>query len=257
MTPAGRDKEEEGARTQPLLSGGLKRNHQSVSNLIMPPSAASGESQPLAAGSSSDPAARQLAGHRSEVAWWTHELSYSSLASNDSGYTTQPWLPDELSVHCMQCARPFHLLRWTHHCRDCGGLFCAACSTHRVETPLVSAATGRGPDTLRLCDNCAFSASHPCHVGCENPFGCERCGAPQTNGQLLVYLQLAVRLLLCCGACCTNETCWCIGSGCVTALDERCPPPPYGAARMKGPAAVESAPATGPPAPADKLLQHA
>lgn len=130
--------------------------------------------------------------------WWTHELSYSSLASNDEGYTQQvlpcplasvwtlatrpctmthrtslahalllqpwplnesssycitmccsssvaslcavrcphlsplpspvpqPWLPDEISSHCMLCERPFHLMRWTHHCRDCGGLFCHA-----------------------------------------------------------------------------------------------------------------------------------
>ena len=65
--------------------------------------------------------------------WWAHELSCSSLASSDGGYTTQPWLPDEVSLHCMLCARPFHFWRWTHHCRDCGGLYCASCSSHRVE----------------------------------------------------------------------------------------------------------------------------
>lgn len=53
--------------------------------------------------------------------YWLHELSYSSLASNDSGYTQQPWLPDELCTHCMICQQRFDLWRWTHHCRDCGG----------------------------------------------------------------------------------------------------------------------------------------
>ena len=69
--------------------------------------------------------------HRSSVAalpllqgdssYWLHELSYSSLESNDSGNTQQPWLPDELCGHCMLCQQRFHLWRWTHHCRDCGG----------------------------------------------------------------------------------------------------------------------------------------
>ena len=59
---------------------------------------------------------------RSDVEHWSHELSQSSLASNDSGYTQQPWLPEDLVLSCMLCKRPFHLMRWTHHCRDCGGV---------------------------------------------------------------------------------------------------------------------------------------
>ena len=58
---------------------------------------------------------------QSDSPYWLHELSYSSLASNDSGYTQQPWLPDELCTHCMLCQEKFDLWRWTHHCRDCGG----------------------------------------------------------------------------------------------------------------------------------------
>ena len=38
---------------------------------------------------------------KSDVSFWAHEMSYSSLASTDSGYTQQPWLPDELSSHCL------------------------------------------------------------------------------------------------------------------------------------------------------------
>ena len=89
-------------------------------------------------------------GSNHDSAYWMHELSYSSLESNDSGYTQQPWLPDELCPHCMLCRRPFHLLRWTHHCRDCGGLFCSACSTHRVEIGEDTASAQ--PAALRVCD---------------------------------------------------------------------------------------------------------
>ena len=152
--------------------------------------------EPRAIGSSSGSAEK----------FWAHELSYSSLASNDSGYTQQPWLPDDLAGQCMQCARPFHFLRWTHHCRDCGGVFCRSCTSHRVEAA-ASAASADGT-TIRLCDNCAFSIKHPLHLGCDNPIACRRCAAPATGRQLGVYFNMLVKFLLC-GACCSHETCWC------------------------------------------------
>lgn len=157
----------------------------------------------------------------SETSFWMHEMSYSSLASTDSGYTQQPWLPDELSLHCMRCRRPFHLLRWTHHCRDCGGIFCSACSSHRVEASVPSGgerAQG-SPSVFRLCDGCAFSAHRPDHLGCRNPLSCPRCHRPRSLQHWLVYLRMATRMLLCCGLCCASDTCWCIGAGCVESLD--------------------------------------
>ena len=137
--------------------------------------------------------------------YWAHELSYSSLASNDSGYTQQPWLPDDLAGQCMDCGRPFHFLRWTHHCRDCGGVFCSRCSSHRVETARSAASAAGG--TIRLCKNCAFSPKHPVHLGCDNPIACRRCAMPATSRHLGVYLSMAAKFLLC-GACCSHETCW-------------------------------------------------
>ena len=111
--------------------------------------------------------------------FWMHELSYSSLESTDSGYTQQPWLPDELCTNCMHCQRPFDLWRWTHHCRDCGGLFCHECSSHRVPS-----SARDGPATLRVCDRCAFSAAYPEHLGCDNPFACKRCSLPRWRRRL-------------------------------------------------------------------------
>jgi len=163
---------------------------------------------------------------QSDVTYWMHEMSYSSLASTDSGYTQQPWLPDELSSHCMRCCRPFHLLRWTHHCRDCGGVFCSACSSHRVEADInpASQPIQAGPPVFRLCDECAFSPHRPHHLGCRNPLACPRCQIPRTLRQWLVYLQLATRMLVCCGICCCSDTCWCLGVGCVASLDASSPP---------------------------------
>ena len=74
-------------------------------------------------------------------------------------------------------------------------LFCRECSSHRV------ANEGLGPPTLRICDRCAFSAAHPEHLGCERPFACPRCSAPRNVAQLVIYLQLGLRLLACCALC--------------------------------------------------------
>ena len=127
--------------------------------------------------------------------YWLHELSYSSLESTDSGYTQQPWLPDELCGHCMLCQERFHLWRWTHHCRDCGGIFCNQCSSHRIAT----AHPPPAPKTIRVCDRCA--SSHPEHLGCEWPLSCSRCSTPRTVSHFIIYLQLFLRLLICCVLC--------------------------------------------------------
>ena len=143
--------------------------------------------------------------------FWMHELSYSSLESTDSGYTQQPWLPDELCTNCMQCQRPFDLWRWTHHCRDCGGLFCHECSSHRVPS-----SARDGPATLRVCDRCAFSAAYPEHLGCDNPFACKRCSLPRTPSHAAVYLSLFLRQLACCVPCAVWQLLSLLGLGTTT-----------------------------------------
>ena len=181
---------------------------------------------------------------------WHHELSYASLESTDSGYTQQPWLPDELVTKCMLCQQPFGMWRWSHHCRDCGGCFCRECTRHRVDS-----LSKDGPATLRLCDRCAFSSAHPEHLGCEcaptttlrtmptpritwsshtlpnahrRPLQCSRCSLPRTERQLCVYVLLVLRVAAC-------ATCASCGSGTPAAKTQAPPPPPvsrrYGAGR--------------------------
>ncbi|KIO25475.1 hypothetical protein M407DRAFT_25184 [Tulasnella calospora MUT 4182] len=40
-----------------------------------------------------------------------------------------PWVPDARAESCMRCGRLFGLLRRRHHCRLCGRVVCADCST--------------------------------------------------------------------------------------------------------------------------------
>lgn len=197
----------------------------------------------------------------SDTAYWMHEMSFSSLASTDSGYTQQPWLPDELSSHCMRCHRPLHLLRWTHHCRDCGGIFCSSCSSHRVEAnmPFGGARVQGGPPLFRLCDGCAFSTHRPTHLGCRNPLSCPRCRRPRGLHQWLLYAQMATRMFLCCGVCCASDTCWCIGAGCVASLDASSLPirtTPQRQRRRVSCQRVADAPNRNPVPPALSMFSH-
>jgi len=43
------------------------------------------------------------------------------------------WVPDEWSNTCKECRRMFTLVRRRHHCRACGHLFCARCTSNRLE----------------------------------------------------------------------------------------------------------------------------
>ena len=198
--------------------------------------------------------------------WWAHELSCSSIASSDGGYTQQPWLPDEVSAHCMLCAKPFHFWRWTHHCRDCGGLYCDACSTHRVEVRrvrhrnashrlilLLSCTHPRqasGNDAswqltaLRLCDTCAFSPSHPQHLGCASPCACPRCTGPRSVGQLIYYAKAAVWELICLPFCCWGWSS--VAQACAASTDARMK---RNSPKRSQPAAMQSylGPAAQPP----------
>lgn len=59
------------------------------------------------------------------------------------------WVPDKDSPHCMQCRTKFTFTNRRHHCRNCGGLFCGACSRRRI----ILLRFGFN-DPVRVCDTC-------------------------------------------------------------------------------------------------------
>lgn len=44
------------------------------------------------------------------------------------------WVPDAEASACTKCGDAFTVRRRRHHCRLCGGLFCAACSEAKTST---------------------------------------------------------------------------------------------------------------------------
>ena len=59
------------------------------------------------------------------------------------------WRADETAADCEGCFAPFTMFNRRHHCRDCGGVFCAKCSSLKVNMP------HRGhPKAERVCSLC-------------------------------------------------------------------------------------------------------
>ncbi|EPS61610.1 hypothetical protein M569_13184, partial [Genlisea aurea] len=90
-----------------------------------------------------------------DQAW--HEVarsvSDSSLARVRELLESNPpkWLADSFASSCMLCGARFHpIVCSRHHCRFCGGVFCAECSRGRCLLP----ENFRSEDPQRVCDVC-------------------------------------------------------------------------------------------------------
>lgn len=62
---------------------------------------------------------------------------------------TVAWVLNNQSQGCMSCEKKFGLLRWKHHCRQCGHLVCHTCSPSTTAIPELSEKNGS-----RVCNNC-------------------------------------------------------------------------------------------------------
>jgi len=57
------------------------------------------------------------------------------------------WAPDDQVTNCRLCGKEFNLSRRKHHCRNCGEIFCAACSDNTMSLP-------SSAKPVRVCDTC-------------------------------------------------------------------------------------------------------
>lgn len=76
------------------------------------------------------------------------------------------WVRDEDAPACQaeDCDSAFGLFRRRHHCRACGGVFCASCSSHtlRLEQGPTRVTRRRAPPLARqhrVCDECFAAAT--------------------------------------------------------------------------------------------------
>lgn len=69
------------------------------------------------------------------------------------------WVNDIDVSNCHGCNEPFNPIgRRRHHCRQCGEVVCAECSSVRVPLP---EKFGYGLMKVRVCDSCVMKGAHP------------------------------------------------------------------------------------------------
>ncbi|XP_065053483.1 uncharacterized protein LOC135682495 isoform X2 [Rhopilema esculentum] len=64
------------------------------------------------------------------------------------------WVQDQETKNCMACKLKFTTVRRRHHCRKCGGIFCANCSSKRI--PILEIGYS---DPVRVCERCYHTLS--------------------------------------------------------------------------------------------------
>jgi FYVE zinc finger len=88
-------------------------------------------------------------------------IFYNGYTANGEAVMVElPWLADwqndNAAPNCPHCGEAFTKLRWRHHCRGCGRIFCDTCCSQkkRLAWPVVQ--PGKQPETgpVRLCANC-------------------------------------------------------------------------------------------------------
>uniref|UniRef100_F1KTD4 phosphatidylinositol-3,5-bisphosphate 3-phosphatase n=1 Tax=Ascaris suum TaxID=6253 RepID=F1KTD4_ASCSU len=128
----------------------------------------------LSAEFSSQNASRSLGDESSDSGPRSFDSILSSISmidkddASDISEGSKGWLVDGASQTCMSCQQPFLINNRRHHCRNCGKLFCGACTNftyHRVQD-------SKG-EQVRVCFECYSSMSRasgtPAIVGTSTP----------------------------------------------------------------------------------------
>jgi len=73
------------------------------------------------------------------------------------------WIPDHEVKACQVCSVKFTMINRRHHCRQCGGVVCGACTTHKKELPKQG--------KQRVCDYCFNDLEPPFKIqlNCQSP----------------------------------------------------------------------------------------
>uniref|UniRef100_A0A0R3RRL6 C2H2-type domain-containing protein n=1 Tax=Elaeophora elaphi TaxID=1147741 RepID=A0A0R3RRL6_9BILA len=76
-----------------------------------------------------------------------------SLQMDFAKQISRKWLEDSEAINCHACDKPFTLTNRKHHCRQCGQIFCASCSSFTAKI-----ASSRNP--VRVCNACHEEIMH-------------------------------------------------------------------------------------------------
>ncbi|XP_052745012.1 lateral signaling target protein 2 homolog [Bicyclus anynana] len=89
----------------------------------------------------------------------TGDLTYTREArSQPASVERAPeWVPDIAAPACMRCSAHFTAFKRRHHCRNCGKVFCASCSSNSIPLPRYGQMK-----PVRVCEECFQSIAQQC-----------------------------------------------------------------------------------------------
>lgn len=93
--------------------------------------------------------AEELAADLSRIA--SIRDSHAEVSNRDDRGCDRPpiWIPDVEAPKCMSCGANFTVVKRRHHCRNCGKVFCARCSSNSVPLPKYGHIK-----PVRVCNKC-------------------------------------------------------------------------------------------------------
>lgn len=62
-------------------------------------------------------------------------METSMFASINIWNKNDVWVDDAMVTHCLKCGTPFNVIIRKHHCRACGNIFCATCTSNTMMIP--------------------------------------------------------------------------------------------------------------------------
>ncbi|XP_039760610.1 lateral signaling target protein 2 homolog isoform X3 [Pararge aegeria] len=88
----------------------------------------------------------------------TGDLTYTEARTQTVSVERAPeWVPDIAAPACMRCSAHFTAFRRRHHCRNCGKVFCASCSSNSIPLPRYGQMK-----PVRVCEECFQTIAQNC-----------------------------------------------------------------------------------------------
>lgn len=75
------------------------------------------------------------------------KIDHDDMKDLHDSLTGHKWIDEKSVKTCYKCQRDFTLKRRKHHCRNCGNVFCGACSGNTM-------VLASNPKPVRVCDTC-------------------------------------------------------------------------------------------------------
>lgn len=109
----------------------------------------------VAASDSNDVAASQLASSvTSNATSMPTDSSAANITINNLGKVQPYWIPDNMTMFCMQCNQKFSFIKRRHHCRACGQVLCSTCCSLKAKLEYM------GDVEARICVQCDILLSN-------------------------------------------------------------------------------------------------